>query len=69
MQIPEVKTNIYTYKKNILESSNYLSDYDRGLYNGLEIVLAMVEKRPSFLINKDNEFNKSDIAEFPEFFL
>ena len=69
MQIPKVISNIEKYKHSIKGFTSPVSDYDRGLYNGLEIVHALMEKRPCFLLNKNNTFDKKDIEAYPEFFL
>tara|TARA_B110000908_G_scaffold166475_1_gene217681 strand:- start:801 stop:1010 length:210 start_codon:yes stop_codon:yes gene_type:complete len=69
MQIPKVIDNIKKYKHNTRDFKVPTSEYDRGLYNGLEIAQALIERRPSFLLNKDNTFDKIDVEAYPEFFL
>lgn len=69
MQILKVISSIEKYKQNTKGLTNPVSEYDRGLYNGLEIVQALIEKRPCFLLNENNTFDKRDIEAYPEFFL
>ncbi len=70
MQIPEIIKDTKTYQKSLLiKNNNNLSDYDRGVYNGLEMSLALFEKRPAFLLNRLNKFNQSDMDAYPEYFL
>lgn len=46
-----------------------LHDYEWGMYNGLEIVLALLEDRPAFYIDQDRKHNSYDLKHYPEYFL
>ena len=62
---------IKAYKEAMLKDKSvpFSSDYDFGLCNGLEMALAMLEKRPFFLVDKDKLYSKYDVEKHPEHFL
>lgn len=46
-----------------------LHDYEWGMYNGLETVLALLEDRPAFYIDQNKKHNPYDLKQYPEYFL
>lgn len=66
----QVKKSINTYKKLFLgDSEDFHSDYSRGFFNGLELALSLIEERPAFYVNKEKQFCKEDLENYPEYFL
>lgn len=44
-------------------------DYDVGFYNGMELVISMMEARPSFYVTKGGSYKEEDVDKYPEHFL
>ena len=58
------------YKELYLNiDGDFKDDYNWGLFNGLEIALAVIEDRPAFMIKKDKSYSKYDLEKNAEYFL
>lgn len=67
----ETQALLTRYKEWMLNNPDtpFESDYELGLYNGLEIALSVLESRPFFLVDRRKRYNKEDIKEHPDHFL
>jgi hypothetical protein len=43
--------------------------YSQGLYNGIELAIALMEERRAFYIGKNGEHSAKDMKDYPEYFL
>lgn len=71
MNIKELATVLKRYEELMLNnnSDTFSDDYTHGVYNGIEIVLALLEDRPAFYRSKDKQPQKYDVEKYPEHFL
>jgi hypothetical protein len=69
MSNKELLEIIKGYKSLYLKNKKeFGSEHEWGVYNGLEIVQALIEERPAIYIRKDKTFNPHDINMYPEHF-
>lgn len=63
--------SIRILKDHVLErgDKDQFTDYDMGMWNGLEIALSFLENRPSFTKDRNKQYNPNTTEQFPEYFL
>jgi hypothetical protein len=47
----------------------FVNDYEWGMDNAIECILAYIESRPAFYRDRQGKHSKKDMQNFPEYFV
>ena len=47
----------------------FRNEEEMSMYNGMEMAMAIIERRPTFFLNINKDYNKRDMEKHPDLFI